>query len=102
MNEQLDPTVFVIFGGAGDLTWRKLIPVLFDLSQDRSLPARFGIIAVAVARSVAGHFDERFPQFCQGTWQPENTQGLLSPGHRWPLPTELVSYPNKKKRQQSK
>jgi glucose-6-phosphate 1-dehydrogenase len=44
--EQLEPTIFVIFGGAGDLTWRKLIPALFDLSQDRSLPAKFAIIAV--------------------------------------------------------
>ena len=46
MNDQLEPTVFVIFGGAGDLTWRKLVPALFDLSQDRSLPAHFAIIAV--------------------------------------------------------
>ncbi|MGC9940411.1 MAG: glucose-6-phosphate dehydrogenase [Verrucomicrobiota bacterium] len=45
-NDQLEPTVFVIFGGAGDLAWRKLVPALFDLSQDRSLPARFAIIAV--------------------------------------------------------
>jgi glucose-6-phosphate 1-dehydrogenase len=45
-NDQLEPTVFVIFGGAGDLTWRKLVPALFDLSQDRSLPANFAIIAV--------------------------------------------------------
>src|ERR1035438_4039555 len=44
--EQLDPTVFVIFGGAGDLTWRKLIPAMLDLAQDRSLPAKFAIIAV--------------------------------------------------------
>ena len=45
-NDQLEPTVFVIFGGAGDLAWRKLVPALFDLSQDRSLPADFAIIAV--------------------------------------------------------
>jgi glucose-6-phosphate 1-dehydrogenase len=45
-NDHLDPTVFVIFGGAGDLTWRKLIPALFDLSLDRSMPAHFSIIAV--------------------------------------------------------
>ena len=44
--DQLEPTVFVIFGGAGDLTWRKLIPALFDLSQDRSPPNHFAIIAV--------------------------------------------------------
>src|ERR1035438_3174498 len=44
-NDQLEPTVFVIFGGAGDLTWRKLVPALFDLAQNRSLPAQFAIIA---------------------------------------------------------
>ena len=41
-----EPTIFVIFGGAGDLTWRKLIPALFDLSQDRSLPGQFAIITI--------------------------------------------------------
>ena len=45
-NGQLEPTVFVIFGGAGDLTWRKLGPALFDLSRDQSMPAEFSIIAV--------------------------------------------------------
>lgn len=44
--DQLEPTVFAIFGGAGDLTWRKLVPALFDLWQDRSLPTQFAIIAV--------------------------------------------------------
>ncbi len=46
-NEQPKPTVFVIFGGAGDLTWRKLVPALFDLFHDRMLPADFAVIAVA-------------------------------------------------------
>ena len=44
--EQFPPTIFVIFGGAGDLSWRKLVPALFDLSQDRGLPKNFAIIAV--------------------------------------------------------
>jgi len=30
MNDQLKPTIFAIFGGAGDLTWRKLMPVLTE------------------------------------------------------------------------
>jgi glucose-6-phosphate 1-dehydrogenase len=42
----LDPILFVIFGGGGDLACRKLIPALFDLSQDRGQPAQFAIIAV--------------------------------------------------------
>ncbi len=45
-NTQLGPTIFAIFGGGGDLAWRKLIPALFDLSQDRSLPDSFAIIGV--------------------------------------------------------
>jgi glucose-6-phosphate 1-dehydrogenase len=35
----------VIFGGAGDLTWRKLIPSLFDLHRDDRMPKQFAIIA---------------------------------------------------------
>lgn len=45
-NAELEPNVFVIFGGAGDLTWRKLMPALFDLSQSHSIPVHFAIIAV--------------------------------------------------------
>ncbi len=43
---ELEPNIFVIFGGAGDLTWRKLMPALFDLTQSRSIPAHFSILAV--------------------------------------------------------
>lgn len=40
------PTVFVIFGGGGDLAWRKLIPSLFNLYLDKSLPDFFALIGV--------------------------------------------------------
>jgi hypothetical protein len=45
-SDQLPPNIFVIFGGAGDLTWRKLMPALFDLSQSHNIPAQFSILAV--------------------------------------------------------
>jgi glucose-6-phosphate 1-dehydrogenase len=45
-NNQSQPAVFVIFGGAGDLTWRKLVPSLFDLHRDGRMPKAFAIIAV--------------------------------------------------------
>lgn len=45
-NHPLEPAVFVISGGAGDVTWRRLVPALFDLSQDRSLPTKLSVIAV--------------------------------------------------------
>ncbi len=44
-DDQLQPSVFGICGGAGDWTWRKLVPALFDLFQDRSIPADFAVIA---------------------------------------------------------
>jgi glucose-6-phosphate 1-dehydrogenase len=42
----LDPTIIVLFGGAGDLVWRKLIPSLFDLQRAGRMPGRFTILAV--------------------------------------------------------
>ncbi|RYY30631.1 MAG: glucose-6-phosphate dehydrogenase [Sphingobacteriaceae bacterium] len=38
------PTVFVIFGGTGDLNWRKITPALYNLFLDDWLPERFSII----------------------------------------------------------
>jgi glucose-6-phosphate 1-dehydrogenase len=40
------PTIIMIFGGAGDLTWRKLMPSLFDLHREGRMPHNFAIIAV--------------------------------------------------------
>jgi len=45
-NSRLDPTILVIFGASGDLTWRKLIPALYNLLLDSYLPERFAIIGV--------------------------------------------------------
>ncbi len=47
MSDKLKPSIFAIFGGAGDLTWRKLVPALFDLSQDQLVPEPFSIISVS-------------------------------------------------------
>jgi glucose-6-phosphate 1-dehydrogenase len=43
----LEPTILVIFGGGGDLAWRKLIPALYNLHLDKLLPERFAIVGVA-------------------------------------------------------
>jgi glucose-6-phosphate 1-dehydrogenase len=40
------PLVVVIFGAAGDLTWRKLVPALYRLRADDRLPPRFTMIGV--------------------------------------------------------
>jgi glucose-6-phosphate 1-dehydrogenase len=43
---QIGPTAFVIFGGGGDLTWRKLIPALYNLWLDKYLSEPFQVFCV--------------------------------------------------------
>lgn len=42
-----DPCALVIFGAAGDLTHRLLIPALYNLAKDGRLPDRFDIVGFA-------------------------------------------------------
>ena len=42
-----EPAVLVIFGGAGDLAGRKLIPALYNLELQRLLPAAFAVVGSA-------------------------------------------------------
>ena len=41
------PSALVIFGASGDLTRRKLLPAVYQLSRGQRLPARFSVIGVA-------------------------------------------------------
>ncbi len=47
LGEIADPCVMVIFGAAGDLTKRKLIPALYNLAKSNLLSREFAIIGVA-------------------------------------------------------
>jgi glucose-6-phosphate 1-dehydrogenase len=42
------PCLMVIFGASGDLTKRKVIPALYNLSQSGYLPANFAVIGFAI------------------------------------------------------
>jgi glucose-6-phosphate 1-dehydrogenase len=46
MTTQLEPTILVIFGGRGDLSWRKLAPALYNLLLEQQLPERFAVIGL--------------------------------------------------------
>jgi glucose-6-phosphate 1-dehydrogenase len=41
------PSALVIFGASGDLTRRKLLPAVYQLSRGQRLPAQFAVIGVA-------------------------------------------------------
>ncbi|MBA2250258.1 MAG: glucose-6-phosphate dehydrogenase [Chitinophagaceae bacterium] len=43
----LPPTLFFIFGGSGDLNYRKLTPALYNLFLDGSMPQKFNVIGIA-------------------------------------------------------
>ncbi|MBU3190781.1 glucose-6-phosphate dehydrogenase [Clostridium bowmanii] len=45
VNQELS-NIFVIFGGTGDLTKRKLIPAIFSLMYEEKLPENFIIVAI--------------------------------------------------------
>jgi glucose-6-phosphate 1-dehydrogenase len=40
------PATIVIFGAGGDLTWRKLVPALYNLFLDGYLPDRFAVVGL--------------------------------------------------------
>ncbi len=44
-----DPAVMVIFGATGDLSGRKLLPALYNLAKQRSLPAGFAVVGAAMS-----------------------------------------------------
>ena len=41
---QAQPCTMVIFGGAGDLTRRLLIPALYNLAREKRLPKQFKLV----------------------------------------------------------
>ena len=45
--KRLQPCILVIFGATGDLTARKLMPALYQLTKGKQLPSRFACVAFA-------------------------------------------------------
>src|SRR5262245_36026760 len=48
------PNVLVIFGGDGDLAWRKLLPAVYNLNVDGSLPAHFAVCCFGLPSTKEG------------------------------------------------
>ena len=70
-----DPCVMVIFGAAGDLTRRKLIPALFNLAKQDLLSREFAVVGVARNAMATEEFrkkmSEDIKQFAVGSFEPE-------------------------------
>src|SRR3954447_17295311 len=54
------PCQLVIFGAAGDLSWRKLMPAVYNLNVDGALPSHFAVVGFGLPAegTVEGDPDE--------------------------------------------
>lgn len=52
----------VIFGASGDLTYRKLIPAIFDLYRNDSLPEGYAVLGVSRSRFTDKQFREKMKE----------------------------------------
>ena len=66
MTLQKEPTILVIFGGMGDLTWRKLAPALYNMLLDRQLPERFAVIGLDLKAGSTDEFRQRLRDGADG------------------------------------
>jgi glucose-6-phosphate 1-dehydrogenase len=48
------PCTLVIFGGDGDLAWRKLLPAVYNLNVDGVLPSHFAVVGFGIASTEEG------------------------------------------------
>jgi glucose-6-phosphate 1-dehydrogenase len=83
MNSNGQPTTIVIFGASGDLTWRKLVPGLFNLFRRGSLPGEFNIVGFAWTEMTSDAFRQQMQsgaeEFSSGTFDAEVWQNFA--GH---------------------
>ncbi len=66
MTLQKEPTILVIFGGMGDLTWRKLAPALYNMLLDQQLPERFAVIGLDIKDGSTDEFRLRLRDGANG------------------------------------
>ena len=59
-HRKADPCILVIFGGAGDLTKRKLVPALCNLAEQGFLPQQFALVVVSYTELTTDSLRERF------------------------------------------
>ena len=74
------PCVAVIFGAAGDLTKRKLIPALYNLATRRLLPESFAVVGVArrelTTESFVARLDRDIREFLKNELRSETWDWL--------------------------
>lgn len=80
-----NPCVMVIFGAAGDLTKRKLIPALYNLAKERLLSQEFAVIGFARREMSSEEFREKISQdiqqFSTNSFEPKLWEQMVQRLH---------------------
>lgn len=58
-SREIKDQALVIFGASGDLTYRKLVPAVFDLYKQNSLPKNFAVLGVSRSAFTDDSFREK-------------------------------------------
>ncbi len=82
-----EPCVLVIFGASGDLTKRKLVPALFDLAHDGSLPPDVTVLGIGQDQMSEEEFRE---QMRMGVGDAPQAGGV--PQEEWAAFATRLSY----------
>ena len=62
---RVEPFTLVIFGGAGDLARRKLLPMLFNLYRQGEMPERFAILSAGIPAMGEMAWREQMEEACR-------------------------------------
>ena len=60
--KNIENQVMVIFGASGDLAYRKLIPAIFDLHENKLLPTHFAVLGVSRSVISDNNFREKMKE----------------------------------------
>lgn len=77
-----EPDIFVIFGSTGDLTYRKLMPALYNLYIQNLLPEKFRVICIGrrdfSQQEYRNNVEKSLEEFSKNTFSSEYFEGFSS------------------------
>jgi len=78
-DRHVDPHLFVVFGGTGDLMQRKLLPALYHLANEDRLGPRYKILGIARDHTIDDDAYRRWAREALGKMRLRNQEGF----RRW-------------------
>lgn len=84
---KIGPTIIIILGATGDLTWRKLIPAIYNLWLDGWIPGEFAVIGVSRRK----YTDPEFGKHLHEGVDKFSRQGKAKKDH-WDVFTKYLTY----------